>query len=587
MSSDGIVQEYLNGHSGIILAVFIIVSAFVIWPVHIPLAPVVQRPLLRLLRSCRIIDRYEYTRFSQCALRFPLSLETAPVVGVIFLLATTTINGNTIRLGIKGDDNVKPYDVLVLFIALAYISIALDGTGAIEAVAFWVSKRGGSSGMRLFTYLYTFLLGAGCIVGNDPLILSCTPFLAYLTQHTNIEPTAWVFSEFMAANTASAVLVSSNPTNVLIAGSFNLNYLTDFTKWTVLPSIVPALLNYPIILAMFWNKIPKTIIPLQGDPWSKVRDPLGAVFFSVFMLVTVVVLVGTSFVPGHVVGVWMVTAPAGIIAFLFNICSDWWRQDQQKSTQGQAVSGEAAEMQRIDVTGPSRPSIHEQPGTLTTQSPPNIRITIPAASPNSSTSSTTSRAKEKPAPGTSSTTLSSLLRSFPKHFPTTTDTLTRLPLPLLPFALSEFILVRGLAQRGWITTFAHGFSNASTHPLPTVFLFGFVSSSFLCPLAGTNIGATIILVEILRDPAFASTASPRVMAAAIYATAMGSNLGAFGYTFAGSLAGLLWKGLLRDKGIEVSQLRFAVVNLGPLVVQTAVACAIIYGQLYWFDIPRL
>lgn len=57
----------------------------------------------------------------------------------------------------------------------AYIAIALDGTGALEAVAFWVSKRGGSSGPRLFAYLYIFFLLTGCIVGNDPLILSGTP----------------------------------------------------------------------------------------------------------------------------------------------------------------------------------------------------------------------------------------------------------------------------------------------------------------------------------------------------------------------------------------------------------------------------
>ena len=41
--------------------------------------------------------------------------------------------------------------------------------------AFWVSKRGGSSGRLLFFYLYAFFLSVACIVGNDPLILSGTP----------------------------------------------------------------------------------------------------------------------------------------------------------------------------------------------------------------------------------------------------------------------------------------------------------------------------------------------------------------------------------------------------------------------------
>lgn len=118
MSSDGITQNHLNGFSGFILAVFIVVSIFVIWPVHIPLPRVLQSLLLKLLKALRIIGNREYDSLSSRTLRFPLSLETAPLIGVIILLASTTIDGSTIRLGVKGDENVKPYDVLVLFISL-------------------------------------------------------------------------------------------------------------------------------------------------------------------------------------------------------------------------------------------------------------------------------------------------------------------------------------------------------------------------------------------------------------------------------------------------------------------------------------
>lgn len=591
MSSGGIVQDHLNGHSGFLLAVFVVVSAFVIWPLRIPLLRPLRQPLLKTLKGCRVISESDYERLASSDLYFPVSLETAPVIGVLLLLATTTINGSTIKLGVKGDEDVKPYDVLVLFISLAYISIALDGTGALEAVAFWVSKKGGSSGLRLFTYLYFFFLSVGCIVGNDPLILSGTPFLAYLTHHTGIEPTAWVFSEFMAANTASAVLVSSNPTNVLITGSFGLNFLTGFTKWTILPSVIPALLNYPVLLAMFWKKIPRVLTPLQDSPWSKLRDPKGALFFSVLMVVTVCVLVGTSFAPGGVVQVWMVTAPAGILAFSFDMASDWWHYKHRKAYEDSAYADPAATMRPIDRTESRTSSMRRQMSAssqLPTQRPKN-RVTAARIDENTSTSM--SRAGEDEKGGkfgheNDSLSLFSLLRSFRRRFPGTTLTVTRLPILLLPFAICEFILVRGLAQRGWIHVFAEGFSNACTNPLKTVFFFGFVSAAFLCPLAGTNIGATIILVEILRDPAFqnsaAARADPKIMLAAIYAVALGSNLGAFSYTFAGSLAGLLWRGLLADKDIEISQLRFALVNFLPLVIQTTVACAIIYGELFWF-----
>ncbi|RMZ92457.1 hypothetical protein DV736_g254, partial [Chaetothyriales sp. CBS 134916] len=564
----------LNGHSGFILAVFCLVSIFVIYPIKIPLPRIIKRILLSILVRTKIIDEQESRELSACQHSVWLSLTTAPVIGVILLLATTTINGTTIQLGIVGDDNVKPYDVLVLFISLAYISIALDGTGALEAIAFYVSKRGGNSGRLLFAYLYGFFLLTGCIVGNDPLIMSGTPFLAYLTHHTGLEPTAWVFSEFMAANTASAVLVSSNPTNILIAGSFELNFLTGFTKWTILPSIIPAAVTYPILLAMFWNKIPKKLEPLTEDPWLKLRDKTGALFLSVLMLVTVAVLVGTSFVPGHAVQVWMVTAPAGVLGFVFNVMSDWLHPDTQRESVRRQSSDKAADthpIKQVSIQTNRATSAVENSGPEILSSPSSVSPKMAAKEADQSSRQST---------------LTSVVRSLAHRFPGTTRTVIRLPIALLPFAMCEFILVRGLAQRGWISTFAHGFANACTDPAKTVFFMGFVSAACLCPLAGTNIGATIILVEIMRDPAFAESGAvmkdSRIMAGAIYSVAMGSNIGAFSYTFAGSLAGLLWRSLLADKAIHVSQLKFGLVNAIPLLMQITLASTIVLGELYWF-----
>lgn len=579
-------QDYLNGHSGVILAVFCITSLLVIWPVTLRLSPPLQRLLLSTLQKTRIIGDDEFDSLSSRRLHLSLSLTTAPVIAVILLLATTTINGSTIRLGVVGDENVKPYDVLVLFISLAYISIALDGTGALEATAFYVSKRGGSSGRLLFTYLYAFFLLTACIVGNDPLILSGTPFLAYLSHHTGLEPTAWIFAEFMAANTASAVLVSSNPTNILITGSFDLNYLTDFTKWTVLPSLIPAALNYPILLALFWKKIPQTLTPLDEDPWSKLRDRTGAMFLSVLMLVTVAVLVGTSFVPGHAVEVWMVTAPAGVLALLFNIARDWFYPELGRDAVRRQSSDAAAEMVVIDRTG-SRASHSQIHGEQLLRSVPPVKDQFPG--PESESPPLCAQDKKTEAQRSRNrrrTSLTSLLRRLASRFPSTTHTIRLLPIPLLPFAMAEFILVRGLSQRGWIRVFAIGFARACTSPAATVFFFGFVSAAFLCPLAGTNIGATIILVEIIRDPRFMEAehiqANQRILFGAVYSVAMGSNIGAFSYTFAGSLAGLLWRGLLADKGVVVSQWQFAKVNFLPLLMQITVSSAIVLGQLYWF-----
>ena len=127
MTTEGSGQDHLNGQSGFLLAVFIVVSVLVIWPVKIPLPAPVQRTLLAVLKSARIINDNERKRLSARTLSFPLGLETAPVIAVILCLATTTINGSTVRLGIKGDANIKPYDVLVLFISLvSWLNMVLD-----------------------------------------------------------------------------------------------------------------------------------------------------------------------------------------------------------------------------------------------------------------------------------------------------------------------------------------------------------------------------------------------------------------------------------------------------------------------------
>ena len=78
----------------------------------------------------------------------------------------------------------------------------------------------------------------------------------------------------------------------------------------------------------------------------------------------------------------------------------------------------------------------------------------------------------------------------------------------------------------------------------------------LCPVCGTNIGGTILAVEIIRSPTFANSArvvaDPRILSGAIYSLAMASNIGALSWTISSSLAGLLWVRILQQKGIKVT-----------------------------------
>lgn len=51
-------------------------------------------------------------------LRFSIGHKNAPVIAVLLLLASTSINGSVVHDGILGVDGVNPLDIMALFISL-------------------------------------------------------------------------------------------------------------------------------------------------------------------------------------------------------------------------------------------------------------------------------------------------------------------------------------------------------------------------------------------------------------------------------------------------------------------------------------
>jgi Na+/H+ antiporter NhaD/arsenite permease-like protein len=73
----------------------------------------------------------------------------------------------------------------------------------------------------------------------------------------------------------------------------------------------------------------------------------------------------------------------------------------------------------------------------------------------------------------------------------------------------------------------------------------------------------------------AAELSPHSLRAAAISLAVASNIGAVSFTFAASLAGLLWKGILDQRGIPMQQKMFAFWNLLPITVMTVVGLGVV------------
>ncbi|KAJ1033426.1 hypothetical protein NDA13_001417 [Ustilago tritici] len=270
----------LNGFGVFAIIVFASVSLIVINPLRIRIPRLVSIPLRRAGRKTWLFlagpsdpnpeqqeqDAVEehlgssvHASQEEEPMYVTIDHVSAPLIGVLVLLATTTIGGEQVRQGIVGEDGIEPYDVLALFISLAYIAISLDATGLLRFLAFLICLKAGrqgreAKGKTLYFLLYFFFWSAGVLVGNDPVILSGTAFLVYFTRVAGISPPdAWIWAEFVAANISSAVLVSSNPTNLVIATGFDVNFIT-YTAYMVLPAFGSAMGGLVAMMVYFRNR---------------------------------------------------------------------------------------------------------------------------------------------------------------------------------------------------------------------------------------------------------------------------------------------------------------------------------------------
>ncbi|KAK2056177.1 hypothetical protein LY76DRAFT_576775 [Colletotrichum caudatum] len=377
------------------LIAFVLANIAVLFPFRVPIhVPVwLVHTTLDGLAGLRVIpprekDYHHDHRVPQAAagrrrfvqLSFPVDSVTAPLIADLFLLAILAIGRQEVHDGTIGANGIFPIDIMVFFISLAYIAISIDASGLIRFLALKVLQWGGEVGHRLFFYLYAFFFCLGTFIGNDPIILSGTAFLAYMTRvSTNIKhPKAWIFSQFSIANIASAILVSSNPTNLVLAGAFRVKFI-EYTANMVVPVVVTAVVLFPFLLYVVFNNeglIPYSI-KMREAPESAMSPPVnpniptarhttpardetlvddddenadqlveeimnpwldrgGAAFGAVIMSATLITVLtinaaGVKATHGQRFQVYWVTLPAACVMLSWDLCFGWLRRKETRA----------------------------------------------------------------------------------------------------------------------------------------------------------------------------------------------------------------------------------------------------------------
>ena len=264
------------------------VDIIVHFPFHIPfyLPRRLRDATLRSLSYVRVISpRHEVPRGSRgghhrrikvfVRFNFPINFITAPLIADLFLLAISAIGREEVYEGTIGADNISPYDIVLVFLCLGYIAASMEAAGLIRWLAFKVLSRASGVGHLLFFYLYASFFGLGIFIGNDPIMVL---FLSYMTRVTkNItNPRAWIHMQFAVANIATAILVSSNPTNLVLAGAFNIKFI-NYTANLIVPVIATVIALFPFLLYLMFAD--EALIPIKIEihelsPDERAQRPL-------------------------------------------------------------------------------------------------------------------------------------------------------------------------------------------------------------------------------------------------------------------------------------------------------------------------
>ena len=151
--------------------------------------------------------------------------------------------------------------ILVLFFSMTLISIILDELGLFRYLASVASKNAKGKQITLFLMLYLLTSVLTVFTSNDIVILTLTPFICFFSKRSKINPIPYLVAEFTAANTWSLMFVIGNPTNIYLATSSGINFVS-YLKVMAVPTLVAGLVELSLLLLIFHKQLKQ---PIQAN----------------------------------------------------------------------------------------------------------------------------------------------------------------------------------------------------------------------------------------------------------------------------------------------------------------------------------
>ena len=225
-----------------------------------------------------------------------------PLIGAFLLLVINLLPFNELWNRLTESSEINPLKILVLFFSMTMLSIFLDEVGLFRYLAKKAVKIAKKSQLSLLIILYLLTAILTIFTSNDVVILTLTPFICFFAKNTKINPIPFLVSEFAAANTYSMIFIIGNPTNIFLATSANIDFLSYF-KVMALPTLASGLVEFIIIYLIFHKELKK---PLEiTEDTFELKHKVDLVVGLVHLITCLILLVISNYIN---LEMWLISA---------------------------------------------------------------------------------------------------------------------------------------------------------------------------------------------------------------------------------------------------------------------------------------
>lgn len=211
------------------------------------------------------------------------------LIGAVVLTASSLAPIQETFKQLTAPNSINPIKILALFFSMTILSIYLDEVGLFRYLASVATRKAQESQFWLFLIFYGLTSVLTVFTSNDIVILTLTPFIVFFAKSTKINPLPYLIAEFAAANTWSMMLIIGNPTNIYLATSAGIDFISYF-RVMFIPTVFAGVVEIIIIYLLFHKQLaaPITMAKDEYHIESKADLIIGTTLLGVCLILMVI-----------------------------------------------------------------------------------------------------------------------------------------------------------------------------------------------------------------------------------------------------------------------------------------------------------